>query len=222
VLNTLRAEPLGTYAFPHGSGPNIDALAAKSVVFDDAIAASSRTALSHASMMTSRFARKTSIAFHNGTTRFKGAVTLAGILKRAGYRTGAFIGNMLLHSRLGMDHGFDVYDEDLSVQEKNRNEIFERRANQTVERAIEWVNKEGLNRLMQYQERYTEEIAFADPWIGQVVKAVNERSSPRETIVSLTADHGEAMGKAGRTAAVPCLMTRSQKKMKTVRMLATR
>ncbi|MGY8803749.1 MAG: sulfatase [bacterium] len=256
VVDTLRADHLGTYGFPHGSSPNIDALAAKSVVFDYAIAASSRTAPSHASMMTSRFARENSIGFHNGTTRLEGAVTLAGILKRAGYRTGAFIGNMLLHSRLGMDHGFDVYDEDLSVQEKNRNEIFERRANQTAERAIAWVNKEGgepyflwlhlqdphgpytppqefaeqihiqspadepelpvvagtdgqdgipeyqhiegLNRLTQYQERYAEEIAFADHWIGEVVKTVDARSSPRETIVVLTADHGEAMGEAGR------------------------
>ena len=53
VVDTLRADHLGTYGFPHGSSPNIDALAAKSVVFDYAIAASSRTAPSHASMMTS-------------------------------------------------------------------------------------------------------------------------------------------------------------------------
>ena len=256
VVDTLRADHLGSYGFPYRSSPNVDALAAEGVVFDQAIAASSRTAPSHASIMTSRFPRENTIGFENGTTALEGLQTLAELLRDAGYDTGAFIGNMLLHSRSGLNRGFDVYDDDLSVQEKNRSDIFERHAQQTAERALTWVDEraaapfflwlhlqdphgpytpppqfadvidiesdpeeaelevvegiygqggipeyqyfDGSHRLSEYQERYANEILYADYWIGEVVKAIEQKSGERDTIVLLTADHGEAMGESGR------------------------
>ena len=37
--------------------------------------------------------------------------TLATSLKRAGYRTGAFVGAFVLDARFGLDRGFDDYDD---------------------------------------------------------------------------------------------------------------
>ena len=62
VVDTLRADHFGTYGFDQApTSPHLDALAEKSIVFDRAVAASTLTAPSHASMMTSRFVREHSI-----------------------------------------------------------------------------------------------------------------------------------------------------------------
>ena len=37
--------------------------------------------------------------------------TLATVLKRAGYRTGAFVGAFVLDARFGLSRGFDDYDD---------------------------------------------------------------------------------------------------------------
>ena len=39
-----------------------------------------------------------------------GAVTLASVLRANGYRTGAFIGSVILDRANGLDQGFDIYD----------------------------------------------------------------------------------------------------------------
>ena len=61
VVDTLRADHLGTYAFPLPTSPHVDRFAAGAVVFERALAASSNTVPSHASLMTSRFVREHSV-----------------------------------------------------------------------------------------------------------------------------------------------------------------
>jgi arylsulfatase A-like enzyme len=139
VVDTLRADYLGTYGFEAGTSPNLDALAEKSVVFDRAVAASTLTAPAHASIMTSRFVREHSIGYLNGGTRLVDLDTLASVFQDAGYETAAFISNSILKSRIGLDHGFDVYDDALPQAERNRPYVFERTAMKTTHRAIEWL-----------------------------------------------------------------------------------
>jgi hypothetical protein len=77
TVDTLRAEHLSAYGFELESSPEIDALAANSVLFDRAIAAASMTAPSHASVMTSRYVREHSVGHLNGKSQLKGLETLA-------------------------------------------------------------------------------------------------------------------------------------------------
>jgi arylsulfatase len=68
----------------------------------------------------------------------------------------------------------------------------------------------GLNGIPSYQEldgvrypsiyetRYAEEIAYADHWIGELISRVDAIASDADTIVVLTADHGESLGEEGR------------------------
>ena len=51
TVDTLRADHVGAYGYPEPVSPNIDALAARGVVYERAVAASSRTAPSHASIL---------------------------------------------------------------------------------------------------------------------------------------------------------------------------
>jgi arylsulfatase A-like enzyme len=139
VVDTLRADRLGAYGFPAAVSPHVDALAARGVVFERAIAAGTETAPSHASIMTSRWVSRHSIGTKNGTTRLDGEETLAARLRAEGFATGAFIGNMMLQRRIGLDAGFDAYDDELPEHEANRPHYFERTAAPTTERALAWL-----------------------------------------------------------------------------------
>jgi arylsulfatase len=105
-----------------------------------AVAASTATAPSHASIMTGLYPRQHSIGYRNGDSRLVGSPTLAEHFQQAGYETAAFVGNAVLQRRIGLDRGFDVYDDELPTQELNRPLIFERIATATTARALQWMH----------------------------------------------------------------------------------
>jgi choline-sulfatase len=263
TLDTLRADYIHAYGFPAPITPNIDALAKRGALFETAIAASSRTVPSHASIMTSRFVRQHSVGTENGSTQLTGHETLAQRFKAAGYRTGAFVSNFVLKRRTGLDHGFDEYDDDLRGHEAARLGLSERIAEETVARALAWLAGSradpalsaqsalptflwvhlqdphgpylpphshqgslapvdlapdprlqiladdsgrmgipryqvlpGLRTPSDYATRYAEEIAYADYWVGELLRGFRKHSS-RDPVIVLTADHGESLGEAG-------------------------
>lgn len=142
TVDTLRPDLLGAYGFEPSVSPSFDALARRGVVFERAVAASPRTAPSHASIMASRWVREHSIGWHNGDTRLEGALTLAEVFRRHGYATAAFVGNVVLRRRSGLDAGFELYDDDLPDAEANRPIAFERIAEKTTKRALAWLAAE--------------------------------------------------------------------------------
>jgi arylsulfatase len=139
TVDTLRADHLGVYGLDAGTSPNIDALGREGVVFERAIAAASRTVPAHASIMTSRHVREHSVGHLNGRSKLVGHETVADHFRRAGYRTAAFIGNILITRATGLDAGFDLYDDALTTPELNRPGIVERLAEDTTARALEWL-----------------------------------------------------------------------------------
>ena len=62
VIDTLRADHLGTYGFRFATSPSLDALAAQSVVFERAIAAAPSTVPSHIAILTSRYVREIGVS----------------------------------------------------------------------------------------------------------------------------------------------------------------
>lgn len=143
TIDTLRADWVHAYGFARETTPRIDGLAARGVLFENAIAAATLTAPAHASIMTSRYARQHSVGTLNGETRLDGIETLAERFRAAGYETAAFVGNVVLRRRSGLDRGFDVYDDELVEGEKNRRAYFERTAAETAARALDWLAGRG-------------------------------------------------------------------------------
>jgi arylsulfatase A-like enzyme len=139
TVDTLRADRLGVYGFNLETSPAIDRLAARGVVFERAIAGASFTSGSHASIMTSRYTREHTIGYMNGGTRLEGITTVAEIFNQEGYQTAAFVGNVMLDSRIGLDRGFEVYDDELPHAEQNRKVAFERIAEQTTQSVLLWL-----------------------------------------------------------------------------------
>ncbi len=141
TIDTLRADHLHCYGQPLPTSPRIDAFAARSVVFERAIAASGYTGPAHSSIMTSRYPRRQSMGFSNGMLVLGGVETLAEAFRKGGYDTAAFVSNGVLAARTGLDQGFEVYNDELPTVERNRPNVFERLAPQTVERALPWLGR---------------------------------------------------------------------------------
>lgn len=123
MVDTLRADYLGTYGFEGEISPNIDALAAESVQFDNCIAQAPWTSPSIASFVTSLHAQNHCVA--NGYGLFceviedeyawetlpDEATTMAEVFRDSGYETAGFVGNWVVKSKFGFAQGFDTYVE---------------------------------------------------------------------------------------------------------------
>jgi arylsulfatase len=146
TIDTLRADHLPTYGYRGIATPNLDAFAARGVVFRRAFSAASATAPSHASMLTGRYPSFHSIGLENGRFALgEGTPTVAEILKEEGFATGAVVSNPILRSPLGLSRGFDSYDDRLEGSEAIR-KTRERYADRAVELALRWLDEHGRRR----------------------------------------------------------------------------
>ena len=110
TIDTLRGDALGSYGGPAAT-PALDRLAAEGVRFDFAHAHAVMTLPAHASILTGRYPFEHGLRDNSGFRLPRDARTAATMLQKAGYATAAFIGAFPLHSRFGLNVGFDVYDD---------------------------------------------------------------------------------------------------------------
>jgi arylsulfatase A-like enzyme len=139
TIDTLRADHLGCYGYADAQTPNIDRLAASSIRFALATTVTNNTLPSHAAILTGKYPQNLGIP-RNGFKLVSGHETLATTLKRKGYDTAAFISASALSSRMGLDVGFDLYDESFDTKEIDQ---VQRRAPATTRRAVEWIEARG-------------------------------------------------------------------------------
>jgi arylsulfatase A-like enzyme len=122
-VDTLRADRLNCYGYREREvSPNIDALAADGILFENHITASPWTTPAHLSMLTSLYptAHGVTQSFREimGGVTFEakfnrlapGKTTLAEVLRECGYATGAFTAGATVDPKIGFGQGFDVYD----------------------------------------------------------------------------------------------------------------
>ena len=110
TIDTLRADALGCYGGPAAT-PALDRLAADGVRFDFAHAHAVVTLTSHASILTGTYPFQHGVRDNSGYRLPAKARTAATRLKGAGYETAAFVGAFPVHSRFGLNQGFDRYDD---------------------------------------------------------------------------------------------------------------
>lgn len=144
TIDTLRADHLSCYGYPVHTSPCIDGLASKGALFEQAFSASSTTASSHVSILTGRFPSAHSVGAYNFGVLSLETVTLQEILKRRGFKTTAIVSNPTLDRSLGLDQGFDKYDDDIGGTEASR-EFKGQRADIAVDKAIRELGKAGTH-----------------------------------------------------------------------------
>ncbi len=109
ILDTVRAADMSLYGYEHPTTPFLQELGARGVVFRRAVAPSSWTLPSHASVFTGRWPHALEADWL--TTLSPEASTLAEQFRRAGYRTGGFVGNVTyVAAETGLGQGFATYE----------------------------------------------------------------------------------------------------------------
>ena len=111
VWDTTRAQSLSLYGYDRRTTPNLERLAAESIVFEEARSPSRYTLTSHLSMLTGVYpsdhgARMTRQRVSPGRTP-----SVAATLRAQGYRTAAFVGTGVLSAPTGVAFGFEHFDD---------------------------------------------------------------------------------------------------------------
>jgi arylsulfatase len=121
TIDTLRDDHLSSYGYARRTSPHLDAFFAQGTRFAHAFSTSSRTAPSHVSMLTGLHPLSNTVGVENGQFPLSPDVeTLAEACRRAGLRTAAIVSNPVLQRGLGLDQGFESYDDELRDRERNR------------------------------------------------------------------------------------------------------
>ena len=217
TIDTLRADRVGAFggALPT---PTLDRLAAGGLRFTRAYAHAPATLPAHASIFTGLFPSHHGVRL-NGAELDGRQLTLAELLARSGYRTGAFVGSFVLDARFGLSRGFEVYDDRVGTEQGPVNFGFvERTADRVLRTAADWLRRPEISnggspwfawvhlfdphapyraprRLV--DSPYENEIAFVDAELGSFLESLDRAGLLARTLIVALADHGEALGDHG-------------------------
>jgi arylsulfatase A-like enzyme/Flp pilus assembly protein TadD len=220
TIDTLRPDHLHCYGYSRIETPTLDRIAQNGVLFEKGVTQTPLTPPSHASIFTGLNPPAHKVRNTGGFVLSPSTPTLASLLQQKGWDTAAFISSAVLKKRFGFDHGFAVYDDRMpqlgSAQEFL--EDAERRAGDTVDRAVQWLDGRGDKPFFlwvhlydphvpydppspfreQYKDRpYDGEIAYADRELGRLMERLRRKSPPEKTLVAVLSDHGESLGEHG-------------------------
>jgi len=115
TIDTLRSDRLGAYGYDRIDTPNIDALAAAGALFEYTVTDTPWTTPSMSSVMTGEYATVHGFKSTNTNRLALENVTLAEILRDAGYTTAAIVGSFPLDAVFQLDQGFDHYDDEFTT-----------------------------------------------------------------------------------------------------------
>jgi arylsulfatase A-like enzyme/Flp pilus assembly protein TadD len=220
TVDTLRPDHLHCYGYSKIETPSIDSIAQGGVLFENAVTQTPLTSPSHASIFTGLNPPAHHVRDTGGFVLQSSSTTLAAILQQQGWDTAAFISSAVLKKLFGLNQGFEVYDDQMPKPGKGHQfmEDAERRAGETVDRAVRWLDTQSGKPFFlwvhvydphapyqppapfreKYKDRpYDGEIAYADHELGRLFEAVRKKSPPDKTLIAVLSDHGESLGEHG-------------------------
>ncbi|MFH0981657.1 MAG: sulfatase-like hydrolase/transferase [Planctomycetota bacterium] len=227
TLDTLRADRVGCYGYQGVSTPAIDRLAAEGIRFVDAVSVVPMTLPAHASILTGDYPPRHGVR-DNGTFRLPAeSETLAERLRAEGYATAAFIGAFVLDRRYGVAQGFDVYDDQIKLENGAPGPAHtnpQRPGNLVIDAALRWLAEHRERQPRQpffawlhlfdphapyeppepFKSRYAShpydgEVAFTDLQVGRFVDQLRELDLLDRTLLIVLGDHGEGLGDHGES-----------------------
>jgi len=226
-IDTLRADRVGAYGSDARLTPNLDRLAAKGVVFENAWTTAPLTVPAHTSMLTGLLPPLHGLRTNARGQRLPAATarpyaTVAEVFRRERYRTGAFISASVLRgARTGLDAGFDVYD-DVAAAAPGALHDTERDGVETVEAALAWVRGSDERFFLWVHlfdphapydapgpwgagaehtndaTGYDAEVRYADHALGLLHDGLKEAGFA-DALIVVVSDHGEALGAHGES-----------------------
>ncbi|MDJ0786676.1 MAG: sulfatase-like hydrolase/transferase [Myxococcota bacterium] len=212
-IDTLRADRVGAFGASQAVTPTLDRLAAEGVRFDQAISPAPLTLPSHATLLTGMDPPRHGVR-HNGIHRLpESLTTLAERFQEAGHETGAVVGAAVLSARQGLGQGFDHYDDAIVPRDgRLGGAAAQRDARAVSEAARTWLARtQGPFFLFVhyydphasyqppppfdgFEHPYDGEIAYVDHELGRLLADLERSGRLDDTLVVVTADHGESLG----------------------------
>jgi arylsulfatase A-like enzyme/Tfp pilus assembly protein PilF len=216
TLDTTRADRLGCYGYSAGHTPVLDSLAAEGVLCDRAFTVAPMTLPSHTSMFSGLYPIEHGVVTNGRGRLDDGIPTLAEVLKRHGYETGAFVASFVLNGKFGLDRGFRSYDDDFAGEEAAPDSLHrQRHAESVVDAALKWLGARREKPFFcwvhlydphapylphtelfgdEYVGRpYDAEIAYVDRQVGRLVDFLKLRGLETQTLMVVVGDHGEGL-----------------------------
>jgi arylsulfatase A-like enzyme/Tfp pilus assembly protein PilF len=214
TIDTLRADHVGAYGDKEAETPVLDALAARGTRFARALSAAPLTGPSHATILTGTYPPSHGVRDNATFVLGSSHPTLATILKGRGYQTAGVVAGLPLVSAFGFSQGFESYDEAFHESAGPTGDV-KRPGGEVADAVVRIL--EGHPKApffvwahfydphapyappSPYKERfatrpYDGEIAFVDAQVGRVLEALRASGALEQTVVAVTADHGEGLG----------------------------
>jgi choline-sulfatase len=216
-IDTLRADHLPAYGYAKVRTPNIDALAAGGVLFEQAWSHAPQTLPAHTSILTGQLPFEHGVRDNLGFTVKPDQWTIAKALAAAGWPTGGFVSAFVLRKATGVGQGFDTYDSDMppSSGEVSIGQV-QRKGEDTLAAAEHWLDARDRakpfflffhiyepHKPYAPPERfggyapYDGEIAYADEIVGRLFDRLRAMDLYDRATIVLLADHGEGLGDHG-------------------------
>jgi tetratricopeptide (TPR) repeat protein len=210
-IDTLRADHLSSYRAGRHPTPHIDSLAKNGTLFSKISSPYPLTLPSHTALFTSTYPFANGVR-DNGIPLHAGAVTLATVLKHAGYRTGAFVSSFVLDRRFGLNRGFDVYDGPIDLHNKVTPRPVERKraGSETAAAAMRWLDHNSSGAFFLFLHlydlhlpydlgSYSSEVSYEDRVVGDFLAYLQRRGLLDKALIAFTSDHGEGLGDHGES-----------------------
>ena len=215
TLDTTRTDRLGCYGYQKAKTQNLDSIAANGVLFMNAYCQVPLTTPSHCSILTGTYPLYHQVRNNGNYSLSPDLTTLAEILKGRGFQTAAFVSSFTVDSRLGLDQGFDVYDDNFVEGQAFKSLNSERKAEKVFASFSRWLDQNQSGQFFCWvhffdphlpydppspfreefpDDPYDGEIAYMDHYTGKVVEKLREKKLLGRTLIILAGDHGEAFG----------------------------
>jgi len=224
LIDTLRADRLGSYGYERDTSPTLDHLAHAGVRFARQLSQSSWTKASMTSLWTGLYPART------GVTRFDDVIPeqaqmAAEIFRAAGFQTIGLYRNGWVAPTFGFDQGFDVYERPVSaplpprVRSENPTLSDKGTDEGVIQAASEFLRVDGQKRwflylhLMdlheyiydetsalfgaRYSDIYDNSIHWTDGSIAILLENLAELGLLDHTVIAVASDHGEAFLERG-------------------------
>ena len=215
-IDTLRADRLPAYGYKGTHTPNIDRLVADGILFENAYSHSPQTLPSHTSILTGELPFEHGVRDNIGFTVRNGQRTLPQTLRQSGYSTGGFVSSYVLRKQVGINQGFDRYDDELppASPDKPLGQM-QRAGTDTLAAAARWLD--GLTspkfflffHIYEPHRPYTPpshirsanaydgEVDYSDEIIGRLLEHLRSKQLYEGATIVLLSDHGEGLGDHG-------------------------
>jgi arylsulfatase A-like enzyme len=215
TLDTVRADHLGCYGYAQAATPNLDALSRTATRFAEATAAIPTTLGSHATMFTGQYPPQHGIRYNGMFQLSDKSVTVAEVLRDAGWVTGAVASAYPVATVTGIGQGFTTYEDLFAGPDADkRAPDEERHAADVTKLGLAWLDGAHDKRFflwLHYYDAhypyeppfpysssfrgrlYDGEIAYVDAELGKLFAGLRERKLWDDLLVVVAGDHGEGL-----------------------------